>query len=53
MNETFLYVGLFVFFSSGKKQTNKQTNKQKNKQTTVHIPKGGGSIRLGASELGI
>ena len=38
MNETFLYVGLFVFFSSGKK-SNKQTNKQK-KQTTVHMVHG-------------
>lgn len=48
MNETFVSVGLFVFFSSGKKQANKQT-----KKTTVYIPKGGGSIRLGASEAGI
>ena len=44
----FISVGLFVFFSSGKKQANKQT-----KKTTVYIPKGGGSIRLGASEAGI
>ena len=48
MNETFVSVGLFVFFSSGKKQANKQT-----KKTAVYIPKGGGSIRLGASEAGI
>ena len=53
MNETFLYVGLFVFFSSGKKQTNKQTNKKKTNKQRYTWYTGGGSIRLGASEVGI
>ena len=48
MNETFVTVSLFLLFSSGKKQSNQ---KNKTKQITVHLPEGGGSVELEASEV--